>query len=370
MEKMNTLRELFEKEIILVIFLSILLVLSILFPSNISRYPSMVDWDTIFTLTGLIVITTGVKESGYLDIISRKLLHHIRDERSISLFFVLFSIILSMFLTNDVSLLIVVPLTLTMRRFIRNDISKLIVFEAIAVNVGSTLIPIGNPQNLFLWYQWNISFEDFIIKMLPLFLILTLILIIFTVFVFKKKSITFNNSISQDLDNHKTLFLVSLLLLIIYIIVIKLGYYYWMLPFIFIFYLIFFNRTIIQMDWFLILLFIVIFIDFNIISAIPTISNYLSNIDFSISRNVFLSSIILSQGISNVPATIFISKFSDNWFAIAYGVNIAGNGFIIGSLANLIAMRLSKDRKIWRDFHKYSIPYLIVTGLLAYILWF
>ena len=71
-------------------------------------------------------------------------------------FLILFSVLLSTFLTNDVTLFIVIPLTVGIQNLVKNDISKLIVFEAISVNVGSALTPIGNPQNLFLWYKWNI----------------------------------------------------------------------------------------------------------------------------------------------------------------------------------------------------------------------
>ncbi len=77
---------------------------------------------------------------------------------------------------------------------------------------------------------------------------------------------------------------------------------------------------------------------------------------------------MVSQIISNVPTSVLISKFSHNWFAITYGVNAGGNGFIIASLANLIALRIVKDRKFWIYFHRYSIPYLIITATILYVL--
>ncbi|RLF61709.1 MAG: hypothetical protein DRN33_06510 [Thermoplasmata archaeon] len=65
-----------------------------------------------------------------------------------------------------------------------------------------------------------------------------------------------------------------------------------------------------------------------------------------------------------------MSKFSHNWFSIAYGVNVGGNGIAVASLANLIALRFAGGKKIWADFHKYSLLYLIVTGVLAYVIFF
>jgi len=63
-----------------------------------------------------------------------------------------------------------------------------------------------------------------------------------------------------------------------------------------------------------------------------------------------------------------ISKFRHNWFAITHGVNAGGNGFIIASLANLIAFRIVKDRRFWIYFHRYSVPYFIITATILYVL--
>ena len=139
---------------------------------------------------------------------------------------------------------------------------------------------------------------------------------------------------------------------------------------VFIFYLISYRKVLLKTDWLLLLLFIVIFIDFHIISTIPIISEGMNILNLQSKGNVFLFSGFLSQLFSNVPATVLISNFSHNWRAIAYGVNIGGNGLIIGSLANIIALRMAKNKKIWLDFHRYSIPYFLITGGITYVLFF
>lgn len=125
-----------------------------------------------------------------------------------------------------------------------------------------------------------------------------------------------------------------------------------------------------KVDWLLLLLFIVIFIDFHVISTIPVVSESVNALNLNSAGNVFLLSAFTSQLFSNVPASVLVSAFSHNWFAIIYGVNIGGNGLAIGSLANIIALRMVKSKKIWIDFHKYSIPYLLITGGIVYILFF
>ena len=84
--------------------------------------------------------------------------------------------------------------------------------------------------------------------------------------------------------------------------------------------------------------------------------------------SVFVYSLLISQIISNVPAAVFLSKFSSNWLAIAYGVNVGGNGIVIASLANLIALRMVGDKKIWSRFHRYSLVYLSISACLIYFL--
>ena len=67
---------------------------------------------------------------------------------------------------------------------------------------------------------------------------------------------------------------------------------------------------------------------------------------------------VLSQGISNVPAAIMLAEFTKDWRALAFGVSVGGFGIAIGSLANLIAVRLSSERGMWMPFHLYVDPVL------------
>jgi len=355
---------------VLFIFLFLLAIVFILYPSKIISYPSFVDWKTIIALTGLLIITTGLKESGYLNIFSRKVLKELKTERSVSLFLILFSALLSTFLTNDITLFIVIPLTISIQGLVKNDISKLIIFEAISVNVGSALTPIGNPQNLFLWHTWNISFIAFMIEMLPLVILLLVFLLIFAWIVFPDKEIKFSGGNNDDRTQKSGLFALSIAMLIVYVISLEVRQAHLVLLLVFILYLIFHKEILLKVDWMLLLLFIFIFIDFHVISTTSIISEGMNTLNLYSAGNVFLLSLLTSQLISNVPASVFVSNFSHNWLAITYGVNVGGNGLVVASLANIIALRMAKSKKIWLNFHKYSIPYFLITGGVACILFF
>lgn len=357
-------------EFVLIFFVLLLLVLSVFFPSEWVNYPEFVDWKTIAALTGLLIITTAVKESGYFELLSFRMLKKFDNETSISVFLILLSVVLSTFLTNDIALFILIPLTVTVQKQVANNISKLVIFETVAVNVGSTFSPIGNPQNIFLWHKWNISFFKYIWEMLPLGFVLLTILLIFVLFVFPNKKLKTSGNDGENKNYAKPLFIVSIVILIFFISAIEVRSAEYALPFVFFFYLSVYPKILRKVDWLLIILFIVIFIEFHLLANIDFISKSIKSINLENSGNVFLFSGLLSQILSNVPAAVVVSKFSDNWQAISYGVNVGGNGLIIGSLANIIALRMLKNKKYLLDFHKYSIPYFILTVIAVYLIKF
>ncbi|MCD6222528.1 MAG: DUF1646 family protein [Thermoplasmata archaeon] len=355
--------KLFKDNMLLFSLLLSLLLLTVLYPANIPKYPSFIDWNTLILLSGLLLVTTGMKESRYFDILSEKLLKKLKNERAIALLLIFISSLLSTFLTNDVALFIVIPFTLSFRRF-GIDTLKLLVFETIAVNVGSCLTPIGNPQNLFIWQKWHIPFFNFILSMLPLFLILLSLLIILSFLSFSSKMFI----VSEEHNEYDgKLFTFSFLLLISFIIFAEIGYSLIFLLMILSLYSIFYRNVIKRVDWLFLLIFLLMFILFGSLSNVPVINEAITPIKMT-PKNVFVVSSLFSQFMSNVPAAIFLSNFTSNWKALAYGVNVGGNGIIFASLANIITFRIAKDKKLWKIFHLYSIPFFIFSFFLVYLI--
>ena len=62
-----------------------------------------------------------------------------------------------------------------------------------------------------------------------------------------------------------------------------------------------------------------------------------------------------------------LAQYSDNWRVLAYAVNIGGFGFMLGSLANLIALRMAAERRAYAVFHAYSLPFLLAAAALTYL---
>ncbi len=360
---------LWEKNFIFLPFLLLLVLFMVLAPEKIVDWPEFVGWHTILNLTGLLLVVTAIKESAFVGQFSKRLLTKTKTERSLAFALVALSGILSMFLTNDIALFITIPLTLSFRDVMKNDVKKLIIFQTLAVNTGSALTPVGNPQNLFLWHQWGVSFFGFIEKMFPLFIVMFLVLAIFVGIFFPKKPLSFHDRPRKNSVNTR-LFAVSVILLFGFIASIELGWAFPALIAIAVLYLLFYREIFIKTDWMLLLLFVVMFIDFHLLGHVPLVIRFVNHFNMAHPADSFVSSALFSQVMSNVPAAIFMSKFSTQWQAIAYGVNVGGNGLVLASLANIIALRFVKRRSIWIDFHKYSILYLVVTMVLVYLIFY
>jgi len=357
---------LLKKEWLFFSFLSLFFILSFKLKPSFKDLYLAIDFKTIRALTALLFITTAVKISGMFKYFSTQIVKKLSDERNLALVLVIISTFLSMFLTNDITLFIIVPLTLSISSQIKNNLTKLIVFETMAVNVGSMLTPFGNPQNIYLFRQMDISVVDFILKMGIVFLPLFLLLVAYTYVLFPKKQIFLNPVKKESFD--KKLFFISWVMFFIFIVSLEFSILRYTLILIISVYFFICKRVFKEFDYFLILTFVLMFIDFDLLSRLETIQNLMKSFSYNY-LNIFNLSVFLSQLFSNVPAAIFITKFTHDYLPVAYGVNIAANGFFIASLANIIAIRFAKNSVL--EFHKYSIPYFLFSYVISLVLlWF
>jgi di/tricarboxylate transporter len=352
-------------------FLHLLLLLGLLLacivPFQWRDLPAAVDWHTIVTLCGLLMLTRGIESSGYFEVLGRKLIRRFRHERALALFMVCGAALLSTFLTNDVALFILVPLTLTLRQATTLPVMRLIIFEALAVNAGSMLTPIGNPQNILLWGTSGASFGAFVWQMLPPAAVILLSLLLLTGFAFRAKPI--QQQTQPPVSWRRSLLWLSVALYLLFIVALELKLAAWALLPIFAAYLLMARRVVLQIDWSLLVVFIAMFIDVHLLTRLPALQQGMQVLTQTGEGGRFLLAAGLSQVISNVPATILLLQFLPANALLAWAVNIGGFGLLPGSLANLIALRMAQDRRIWWQFHLFSIPMLLWAMLCGWLLW-
>lgn len=362
------LRGLREDKFFLVLLAGLVL-LSALDPGRMATYPSLVDWSTIAALTGLLLLTKGLEVSGALNRLGRALIRWVATERGAALCLVSTAALLSTLLTNDVALFVVVPLTLGMCRITKMPSTKLIVFEALAVNAGSALTPIGNPQNLFLWQLSKVSFGEFVWHMLPLVALMVVALLVLTACSFGGQAVQARDDAKPEPIDRRLLG-TSLALYLPFLIATDFHHAGPAVAAVLAVFLVLRPRVLAQLDWGLLLVFVLMFIDLRLLAGLEVVQRTIHHLGLDQPIHLYAAGIGASQIVSNVPAAIALAAYSKDWGVIAYGVNVGGFGFMVGSLANLIALRLSGDRRAWLSFHTYALPALLVAAAMGYVLLF
>jgi Na+/H+ antiporter NhaD/arsenite permease-like protein len=352
------------KEPVLAILALALILLQIFHPRAWITLPSLVDWQTVSTLTGLLILTKAVERSGFLMWSAHRVVHHIHTERALACLLIGLAAALSTLLTNDVALFVVVPLALSLHKLTPLPLRRLVIFVALAVNAGSILTPLGNPQNLFLWQTSGVSFGRFVWALAPLCAVLMAMLYLLTAVSFRGVPL----DLSKDVEPHpvdRPLVSVAALLFAAFVVLadahrpgiglagVALGFLIWR------------PSIVLKIDWLLLMIFVLMFIVLRSVAALPFVHQSVSAWHLATPLRTYVAGAVLSQGISNVPAAIMLAEFSKDWRALAFGVSVGGFGFAIGSLANLIAMRLSNERGMWTQFHLFSVPFWIIGGVLG-----
>ena len=346
--------------------LGLFLLLSAWHPGLVRGYPALVDWPTIETLAGLLLLTAGIEASGFLHRLAARITQRVHDERSLALFLVAAAAVLAALLTNDIALFIVVPLTLTLADYAALPVARLVAFEAIAVNAGSMSTPIGNPQNIFLWQSSGTRFFEFMQAMWVPTLIAAACLLTFTLLAFRPRPIELQ-PVGQTIQVRWPLFALSACLFVPFIVAADLRHADWALLGVAAVFVAFHRPVLRRLDWPLLLVFLLMFVDLRLVAGLPAVAAWLSDLKLGHAANLYLTGATLSQLISNVPTTILLSVHSPDWRALAWGVDMGGFGLVVGSLANLIALRLAGSRGSFLTFHAWAAPFLLLAGGLGYL---
>ena len=341
---MNRIIQLFKKELMLSVSLAAAIIALFITPPD-RNFLNSIDWKTLATLFMLLTVLEGFKKENIFAPLLRKS-KLIKSQVVLTVFFVFSVFCTSMFVTNDVSLIIFVPLTLILFRAGSKEkyILPVLTFENIAAIRGSLLMPFGSPQNLFLFTQSGIPAADFILMMLPLWIGSIFLLLLFILFLYRKNlhgQIEFDSSkvdLRLDKSRAKYRFMyIALFILVIITIITRTKFWPYVTLAVALTLLVFDRKILRQTDYVLLLTFFCFFVFSSSICKNPAVSKFLSA---SVSGHEYIWSILLSQVISNVPASIVLWPFTQNLRALLYGLDSAGLCSIIGSLASVINLRL------------------------------
>lgn len=443
---------------------TVLAIISCFFVTPGREYLSYINWRTLILLFCLMAVVAGFAKAGVFRYISRKLSQRMKDTRRLSVGFMLLCFLLSMFVTNDVALVTVVPLTLlTMMGCSEKAKIQTLVQETIAANLGSMLTPFGNPQNLYLTSYYGIGMGEFLRLMLPYTGVALVILLLQTLISPKEglggrareagtpeggaseagvlegrvkeagipergaseagipegrakgavtpggaseagiqeerskgaeapegknreaaslyesgENLTGKDEMYEEALREKLLRskgrLVSILLYgILFIVsmfsVARILDYRILFGIILITILVYDRSVLCNVNYTLLLTFVSFFVLIGNLGAMTQIQAALTQM---IEGRELLTAILSSQIISNVPAAVLLSGFTDQGKALIVGTDLGGLGTLIASMASIITFQLyslesgAKKGKYLLTFTLWNVIDLVILGTVAY----
>lgn len=368
----------FKRETVLCAALA-LAALSMLLVRPDAEYLSYIDFRTLAILFCLMGAMAGLQKTGVFQWVAQALLARVRKTRQLVWILVLLCFFSSMAVTNDVALITFVPFTFTVLRLIGPEAGKrlivpIVVLQTVAANLGSMLTPIGNPQNLYLYGKAGLSLGSFLLLMLPYTCVSFLLILLQSTMQTRAYNVPIQVSFHEQIQlrgkeaqlaGYLALFAVDLLTVArvvpygLALLITAIG-------------LLVLDRSIFaQVDYSLLLTFVGFFVFIGNMGRLPVFYEFLQKI---VSGHELLAGAAASQVISNVPAALLLSGFTDDLAPLIIGVNLGGLGTLIASMASLISYKFVAREEpgtkgiYFRQFTVTNVCFLAVLLVFALVL--
>lgn len=330
-----------KKETVLTIA-TLLAVVSAFFVKPDRQYIGYIDFRTLGILFGLMVIMQGFQRTGLFDRIGKSLLQKTGKLWQLILVLVMLCFFFSMLITNDVSLLTFVPFSILVLKKCGQEQAMIptVILQTVAANLGSMLTPIGNPQNLYLYGLMDCSIPEFMGILLP-YTVMTLVLLLLSLLCIRGKGEEISCRMEEGTEikqsrKHRNL-IYGLLFLLALLVVARILPYGVLVTAVFLYTIIFDREALKGADYALLVTFISFFV---LIGNLGRISLIREALERFVSGREILTGVLASQVISNVPAAVLLSGFTENYRDLLVGVNLGGLGTLIASMASLISFKL------------------------------
>ena len=362
----NKIKEFIGKETVLCVAAACAILTMFLVPPDL-EYLHYIDFRVLCLLLCLMAVVAGLQDIGIFHWLTYQLLHRIRSGRTLSVTLILLPFFCSMFVTNDVALIIFIPFTLMLldKLGYGKKTIPITVFQTIAANLGSMATPVGNPQNLYLYAFYHIGIQEFFSVTLPLTVFSMVALSVCAYFLLPARIPTEDPEPVRISSKRNLIIYFVLFLLCLFTVFRVIPYPITTAATVVVLLLV--NRKLLgKIDYMLLLTFVCFFTVSENLGRLDAVREFLQRL---LQWNTLLTAVAASQVISNVPAAVVLSGFTEQWQWMLAGVNIGGLGTPIASLASLITIKFYMS---WPNSRigKFLAFFLIanVIGLAALLL--
>ncbi len=357
------------------------------------QYGGYVHVSTISQLVCLMLVVVGFQRIGVFRIIGSSLLHRVHTARGVVLTFIALTFISAMFITNDVALLTFVPFALAVLVMAHMEDKAIIVcaLMTVAANTGSMLTPVGNAHNLYFKALTGMSTGHFLRIMAPYSILAAVLLVVVTCVVFRGRRIAefdgmdskgFERGVlAPDPTRHQPdeikvtgygagyggwRAIVYTGVFVVCVLAVSDMVPLWVMCAVTFVAMVVCDRgSFRHADWALPLTFIMFFVFIGNMKRVPEFAGIAQAF---VGQHPLEVSIISSQIISNVPASLLLSGFCDQWVPLIIGTNIGGMGTMIASMASLITYK-NYTRQYPRQKGRYLGVYTAVSVMFLLLMY-
>lgn len=333
---MQKVWEFSKKETVLCIA-GVLAVGSMLLVPPSAAYVGYIDFRVLGLLFCLMTVVAGLQGCGVFTKLAHQVVGRAKSLRSLCRALVLLCFFSSMLITNDVALITFVPFGIMVLSLIgqRSCLIWLVVLQTVAANLGSMLTPFGNPQNLYLYAQYNMGLGRFFALTLPI-AALSLVLLLLLVQVIPAEPVQLALQEEATCSDRRRLTGYLVLGVVSILTVFRVLPWQAAVAVVLLWALLLDRPVLRQVDYCLLLTFVCFFVFIGNMGQLEAVRVLVSQV---LTGREVVASALLSQVISNVPAAVMLSGFTQEGAALVVGTNIGGLGTLIASLASLISFK-------------------------------
>lgn len=367
--------KLIKEDTVLCIAILLALVFSCIVPPD-WKYLKYIDFKVLVLLFCLMLVVSGFTQLGVFKRVAIFLISKVKNYRQLLAVLLVLCFFSSMLITNDVALITFVPFAIMVLDMVgmKEKLGVVIVLQTIAANLGSMFTPIGNPQNLYLYEKSQMSIGDFLAYMFPITAV-SLLLLLFLCLLVEKRPVEVVLKESETADEKQKkigYFIFYCILFILSILTVLRVLHYGILFIVTIIGIFCFKRELFKkVDYSLLLTFVGFFIFIGNLGRIEVFREFLQKI---MDGREMVLAFLCSQIMSNVPAAVLLSEFTNEWGALLKGINIGGLGTLIASMASVISFKLYSEvegvskKQYLIIFTGYSIVFASALFITVYLI--
>ena len=358
----SKIKKFIKKEI--VFFVScICAIISCFFVPIDAEYLGYFNVKTLICLFCKLVVVCGLQRTGVFKVYSKKLIRQFKNLRTLIIGLVYLTFLCGVVLSNEMALIVLLPLSLTILREIGKEdmVAFVFVLQNICANLGGMTTPIGNSSSIYLFSYFHIGVGEFFkIMSIPVLTALVIVFIVCNVFI-PKEELKFEDKVKPSVDMQRLYAYLILFVIIIFMMFGLINLYagflliaigMWLLD----------KNLYKKIDYMLLLTFCMIFIFSGNLTRIDYVKEMATKL--IVGRELF-AGILSTQVICNVPTAILFSRFTTDYAPLLLAVNIGSFGTMLASLASLVAFKIYSKNFKKGKFHYLKVLTLANFSILA-----